>query len=336
MLKALYLVFIFLILAEPVYGAGASTPVYVNIVVHNEEPDDTHPDYFNNPQYYFDDRANLREFALMVKSNGAVMNFQADWNYLLAVAYYDVGDVVSDTNGKNIVKWMVDDLGFEVDPHTHETLYNYADVAYLITLLGVTPSKNVGGFLYYPPESGSWEKFTFGIYGLQFPSYFWQPDNLWGAATYDHSTLDDTSFGAWKPTNGYGFYDHDPSQRLLYIGGGCGSMYGIADLVIAKDNGGLNPSGFYTASVFIPQTMLDPQFITTVSDYIFTIVPYVIADKVQWMTLTQIANIWRTNFPNMPSQVVCNRVPEGMPLDDSSEHCPVQSCTYVDQLQNSY
>ncbi|MBF0464611.1 MAG: hypothetical protein HQK88_02815 [Nitrospirae bacterium] len=336
MLKALYLVFMFLILTEPVYGAGASTPVYVNIVVHNEEPDDSHPDYLNNPQYYLDNRALLREFALMVKSSGAVMNFQADWNYLLAVLNYDVGDVVSDTNGKNIVRWMVEDLGFEVDPHTHEISYNYADVAYLITLLGVTPSRNVGGFLYYPPEAQTWEKFSFGIYGQQFPSYFWQADNLWGAATYDHSTLDDKSFGAWKPTNGFGFYDHDPSQRLLYIGGGCGSVYGIEDLIIAKDNGGLNPMGFYTASIFIPQKALDPMLISTVSNYILTLAPYVTAGKVQWMTLTQIASIWHTEFSDIPSQVVCNSVPDGMPLDNSTEHCPIQSCGSEELLQNSY
>ncbi|QWR77001.1 hypothetical protein [Candidatus Magnetomonas plexicatena] len=336
MLRALYVVLILFVIAAPVYGAGAYTPVYVNIVVHNEEPDDSHPDYLNNPLYYYNNRAALREFALMIKSNGAVLNLQADWNYLLAVAYYDVGDVVSDTNGKNIVRWLVEDLGFEVDPHTHETVYNYADVAYLISQLGVTPSRNVGGFMYYPPETGSWEKHTFGIYGLQFPLYFWQADNLWGAATYEHGLMDDTSFGVWKPKTGYGFYEHDPSQRLLYIGGGCGSMYGIADLINVKDNGVLNPSGFYTASIFVPQKMLDPLVISTVSDYILTLEPYVSVGKVQWMTLTQIADIWRLNYANTPSQVVCNKVPDGMPLDNSTERCPIQSCSYVDQIQKNY
>jgi hypothetical protein len=241
------------------------------------------------------------------------------------VAKYDAGDVVNDTNGKNILRWMVEDLGFEVDPHAHETTYNYADVVYLITQLGITPSKNVGGFLYNPTDNlQGWEKHMPGIYGLQYPSFYWRADNLWGASTYNHiGGGDDCSFGVWQPQDKFNFYKHSAGQRLLYIGGGCGGLYGIQDVINAKDNGNLDPGGFYTASVFISQEFITLDTVRLVSASLDAMNPDIIKGRIMWKSLTQTADIWRARFSGKPFQVVCNPIPEGMVLDNSAEPCPL-------------
>src|SRR3990170_5765608 len=205
----------------PSPGASASLPpLHLTIVSHNEEPLGGRPDYTADLAYYLQNRDLVKLLAETIASRGATYNFQSDWNYLKAVAMYDVGTVTTNTAGKNIVRWMREDLGVEVDPHAHETQYNYADVAYLIGQLGVSPSNNVGGFLYDPPDNAQgWEQHANGISGSVYPSYFWRADNLWGAATYQHLGNDDKSSGIWRPKDRYNFYVDDPNQRLLYIGG---------------------------------------------------------------------------------------------------------------------
>ena len=48
--------------------------------------------------------------------------------------------LLAQTGGTNILFWMRNTMGIELDPHSHENDgYNYADVAYLHTQVGVTP-----------------------------------------------------------------------------------------------------------------------------------------------------------------------------------------------------
>src|SRR3990170_8327065 len=158
-------------------ASAALPPVYLTIVSHNEEPLGGRPDYTADRDFYLQNRALLKLLAETITSRGATYNFQSDWNYLKAVAMYDTGSVTGDTAGKNIVRWMRENLGVEVDPHAHETQYNYADVAYLIEQLGVTPSNNVGGFLYDPPDNAQrWEQHANWLNGSVYPSYSWRAD----------------------------------------------------------------------------------------------------------------------------------------------------------------
>ncbi|KJU83127.1 hypothetical protein MBAV_004680 [Candidatus Magnetobacterium bavaricum] len=314
----------FILLSVAAQSASATTPVYLTVVMHNEEPSNDSQDYIKNMEFYYKSRADLKEFALMLWQKGAMLNFQTDWNFLLAVMKYDVGNVTADTNNKNILRWLVEDLRFEVDPHSHGTVYNYTDIALLISLLGVTPSRNVGGFIYELPYGG-WEGHIYGAYGLQFPDAFWQADNLWGAATIDHIGGDDTTFGVWKPKDRYNFYTHEPTQRLLYIGSGCNSFYGIKEIVIAKRSGLLNRNGFYTASIFLPQQNLGSDVIKTFAGELDFITQYITYGEITWKSLSQIADIWRTQYMT-PSQVVCNQLLPYFKLDQTTEYCPMKLC----------
>jgi hypothetical protein len=292
-------------------------PLYLTVVSHNEEPGQIHPDYIADRAFYLDNREMVRQLALLLKNKGAMLNFQSDWNYLKAVVQYDVGDVVSNTNGKNIVKWLVEDMGFEADPHAHETQYNYADVAYLHTQLGVTPSKNVGGFLYLPPDNiQGWEQHINGVSGKNYPFAFWKADTLWGAATFQHQGNDEQSYGVWRPKDRYNFTVDDPNQRLVNIGGGCWSGYGlnnpgiagvrkILEAISAKE---VPLDGFYTATIFIPQAPINSQMIEAISKDLDWLQPYVKQGRVIWSSLTQTVQTWKTAYKGKPFRLDCSQV----------------------------
>ncbi len=72
--------------------------------------------------------------------------WESDHPVLRAMAAHEQAALLDETQGKNVLAWMVEDMGMVVDPHGHLTTHNYADLAYLIQELGVSPSGVVGGF----------------------------------------------------------------------------------------------------------------------------------------------------------------------------------------------
>ncbi|MEW5702748.1 MAG: hypothetical protein AB1792_11035 [Candidatus Zixiibacteriota bacterium] len=284
----------------------ALPPVFLTIVSHNEEPLGGRPDYTADINYYLQNRNLVKLLAETIRSRNAAFNFQSDWNYLKAVAQFDTGVVTANTNGKNIVRWMKEDLGVEIDSHAHETQYNYADVAYLIEQLGITPSKNVGGFLYNPPDNPQgWEQHENGINGWIHPSYFWRADHLWGAATFQHQGEDDRSSGIWRPQDRYSFYTDDPNRRLLYIGGGCGGQPGLVQLLDDIEAERVPADGFYTANLMMIQDWMTPQSIVALGSFIDSLAPVVASGRIIWSTLTQTAQTWRTQYMAQPFRYDC-------------------------------
>ena len=118
-------------------------PVSLTFVTHNEENEN-----YTNFNYYILRRNIIIQLADYVQLKGVKWDFQSDWKFLVAVKNFDTGSVIVNTNGKNLLRWLVEDKGVSCDPHAHESSHNYADVAYLHTQLGITPAKIVGGFLY--------------------------------------------------------------------------------------------------------------------------------------------------------------------------------------------
>jgi hypothetical protein len=290
--------------------------LYLTIVMHNEEPNIRQPDYLNR-EFYLQNRETLRQLCLTIRKKGATFNFQSDWNFLQAVAKYDTGDVGGGTNGKNIVKWMVEDLGFEADPHAHATKYSYADVAYLHTTVGVEPSKIVGGFIWAPPESAHWEEFREPIKGRIYPSHSWTAETLWGAATFLHQGKDDQSFGIWRPKDKNNFHVDDPSQRLNNIGNGCytsisskgADIAGVLRFVEAASRGVVSPDGYYTANLFISQGRLDLAVVDHLSKALDTLEPYVKQGIITWSPLMRTVNRWRTEYKSKAFRLDCAELP---------------------------
>ncbi len=268
---------------------------------HNEEPSTGRPDYLNDEDYYYKNRNTVVKLANTITHGGASFNFQSDWNWLMAVDKYDSGDVTDNTADKNIVRWMHEDLGISIDPHAHETKYNYADVAYLIEQLGVEPSPVVGGFLYQPADNAQgWEHHEEGTYGIQYPDFFWKPDVLWGAATKNHQGNDDDHIGVWKPKDRYNFYEHDPDRRLTYIGHG-GGMPDVFNVLNSIESCGLPADRFYTITIVVIQDFITDSNIEDIETFIDKITPYVESGRVRWLTLTEMADRWETEHHSQPS-----------------------------------
>lgn len=291
-------------------------PVYLTLVSHNEDQ----VQWLNN-SYYISKRNILVQIANIVQSKGAVWSHQSDWRFLQAVALYDTGSVLSNTNGKNLIRWMVEDKGVICDPHSHEgSGYNYADVAYLHQQLGITPTKIVGGFLYDTVINGNnWENLQNGIYGRIYTSYFWQPDVLWGGGTPGHQN-DPYPLGAWKPQSMANYYYHDTTKHLVLLGHGCDNhiedtsniTYNtqIIRTIVNDINYGMLPdSGFYPAYSFFNEGDLNQTRVDKISQFIDSIAPMVTQGKVSWKNLTEIYNIWNTTYGKKPYWVMCENIP---------------------------
>ncbi len=294
---------------------GAMPPLRVSIVSHNEESTRRTSGYLENQSYYLSNREMVRQLALIIKAKGATWNFQSDWTFLQAVARYDTASVTATTNGKNIVRWLVEDLGFEVDPHAHESRYNYADVAYLHEQLGVTPSRLVGGFLFSPADNPQgWEHHENGIFGRMYPAYFWRADILWGAATALHQGADDETYGIWHPKDKNNFSVNDNARRLVHIGGGCkssfstGDLYGIDTYLAALAGGRLSQDGFYTATIMINQGSMTAQTIQTVSRELDRLAPSVAAGAIRYQSLGGVVREWTAAFGARAFQMTCEEM----------------------------
>jgi len=275
-------------------------PIFVSIITHNEEPPG-YPDYVNDQNAFWLHRGGLVNFANMLFQEGVAYNYQSDWNFLLAATMYDTGTV--STNGKNILRYIKEDLGFEVDPHAHETQYNYADVAYLVEALGVPVSHTVGGFLAIPPEESKLEYFRQPLTGWHYPSYNWQAEILWGGAKYLHQNEETLWIsGIWKPQDNSHFLVHDDNAPLPHIGGYWSNWGGLNILLQKQQNGELQEGAIYTQTIFAGQAdMIDPQYILQFRDAIQSLAPYTQAGLIRWVGLAEVCDIWVNQYNSEPN-----------------------------------
>lgn len=297
------------------YQPAKAAHLYLSFVTHNEENEP-----YNNFSYYNLRRNLIVQLAQYVVQNNAVWNFQSDWRFLQAVYNFDTGSVVQNTNGKNLIKWLTEDMNIECDPHAHETQYNYADVAYLHERLGIVPTKVVGGFLYNQIINGNnWENLEQGIYGRVYTSYFWKPDILWGGGTPNHVN-DPLNFGAWKPQSMANFYVHDTSKNLTLIGNGCANkiydttavytaLNRVRNIMNAYECGLIPDTGFYTSNVFMSIGQLNVIQLNKMKQFIDTVNIYVSQGRIKWKSVSGMHDKWMTDYGKKPFRLQCSQMP---------------------------
>ncbi|MBU1634629.1 carboxypeptidase regulatory-like domain-containing protein [bacterium] len=295
-------------------------PIYVSIITHNEEPSSRpggYPDFVNNESAFWQHRESLIEFASMLHAEGVKYNYQSDWNFLLAATKYDTG--AASTNSKNFLRYLKEDLGFEIDPHAHETQYNYADVAYLIEELGVPVSQTTGGFLAFPPESSKLEYFRQPITGSIYSDYTWQAEILWGGATLFHQNEDSLWIsGIWKPQDNEHFLTHDENAPLPEVGGYRNNWQGLNKLLQKQQNGELEEGKIYTQTIFAGQnSMLNPQFIQDFQQQIQALSEYTRAGLIQWVGLAEVIDIWESQYNSEPNLLPFLEDTFSIPFEDS-------------------
>ncbi len=290
------------IIGNPAGGGGLNPdapPIYVSVVSHNEEPPGN-PNFASNPTIYNNHRAALVEFANMIAGlfGGIVKyNYQSDWNFLQAVDLYDTG--TPETNNKNVIRWMYEDLGFSIDPHAHESLYNYADVAYLIEQTGVPTSKVVGGMIVLPPENSLVEYFRDTLTAIHYPPYQWKAEIGWGGGTANHVNEDTIHIsGIWKPASNQEFLRHDPAQEIMQVGRYESDFEGLQELLNFAQAGALDPNTIHTLTLTFGQTqyLLNPSYIDSVQGRFLELQPYVDLNLIRFVTLQEAVEIWRTEY----------------------------------------
>lgn len=184
-------------------------------------------------------REAILSFASLCAARGFAWQFQTDLNFAEGVARYEVaggaaydaaiangtytyntttGAKSTNTGGVNVVKYLHDHYGVNLDPHSHESSsivpYNYADVAWQIDVkLNTDITGVVGGHIYDPTSAGyqDWPKFIEdrdgngiedGLACQKFagtaPTYRWKPVMLMGAGSLAHSA-DLHLSGLWRP-----------------------------------------------------------------------------------------------------------------------------------------
>lgn len=281
--------------------APPETPtIYVSIVTHSEDTQN-----FGTPDFSTDEDATLTErdgvaaFAAMLAEHGAKYDWQSDWNFLLGLAKWDEGS--SATGGKNLAEYLVS-LGMSTDPHSHQhNGYNYADVAYLMSQLGVTPSGIVGGFLAAPTEDSEYESLASAMKGSKYPSYTWTPTALWGGGTGLH--IDESSqwtSGIWIPTSNESFFTPADSGTPV-IGRYDGDFDGLDDLIAKQANGELEAGNMYTITITTNQNMLTDDYIAEFEKQIETYADETAAGKIVWVTLPEALEIWETQYASAPT-----------------------------------
>lgn len=269
-------------------------PIYISIFTHVEEPGRISPDYLENETAFWELHDAIREFAEELKENNVKYNFQSDWNFLLAIGKYDK-EGTPETNNKNLLRYLHEDLGVGIDPHAHETTYNYADVAYIIDQLDVEPSHIAGGFIASPARESKleylWEPIEGNIY-----EYTWQAEALWGAGTSLHKNEEELWIsGIWKPKNNQAFLTHNENAPLPNIGYYKVDWEALQKLLNKQEE--LDPEEIYTQTIGAPQTrIIDPAFRKEFIQEIKNLREETEQGKIIWVELSEVLEIWETKY----------------------------------------
>ena len=319
--------------------AFSQTPlVYFDFCTHNEETTT-----WNGATYYANNRAKLITLANYFQTNGITWNMQSDWTYLDNVILQD-GPLMGTTAGKNILRWMYEDKGVEMDPHGHETQYTYPDLVKLMDSIGLPESKIMGGTLYAESNGiNVWMNLINGQYGNMFPTKFWAPDYMMGGGTPGH-VADLDYYGFWNPQDTVNYLTHYPANHLRHFGIGCSIKIKntdtvsvivgqIKDLMTKVQTGQYPSSGFYFQTIFFEQGDLNNStFYNKVLEVADSVNAIVATGAAQWKTMKQGYTEWETTYAAQVFQHECGAIVSTDVSDAEQENL---STIYPNPFSNS-
>lgn len=296
----------------PVLAQPTPPTVHFAIAVHSEQPggDPPTPDFRTVPSItYHQWREAVLWFADACQSRGLAWNFQSDWNFLEGVVRFETpsgADYTPEllTNNLNTIQHLHNDLGVELDPHSHENGgYNFADVAYLIDVACDSETSFVVGGHVYDPAAGvayqNWPKFIAdadGLNGNRHP-YSWRPHLLMGAAAVSHQG-DPHVAGLWRPQGTNSFFVDDPAGSIAAIGNWAEDLHETDRLLRLLEDGALphNNRLWTCGLVFNHRDMLSEEGRNTILAQLQTIKRWRDAGRFTVATFEAIYQTW-TNAP---------------------------------------
>jgi len=245
-------------------------------------------------------RGKLIEMARLARSYDLPWVLQPDWKILEAARLYEDATTMADTGGKNFLRYLHEDLGVAIDPHSHEHGgYNYTDVAYLLELLGVGGSTVIGGHVWDPslPEFQEWDRFRVPVHGQRYPEAVWRGDILIGAGTPGHVD-DPVVSGVWRPQDRDHFFTDDPAGNIVAVGAWEDEVAGVRALVDRYAAGTVPPDRMLTASWNIrPDVITAPDGLETVEETVIGPVAGMRDEGLIVVTdFTTLVSTWRTAY----------------------------------------
>lgn len=282
-------------------GGSPDSPVYVVLFTHIE--DNTPAGMLGSLESrmgYMNLRGKLIDLAKRAKQHSLQWVLQPDWKMLEAALLYEDAQTTADTGGKNFLKYLREDWGVAIDPHSHENGgYNYTDVAHLLELLGVGGSTVIGGHIWDPalPQFQEWDRFRNPVPGIKYPSALWRGDILIGAGTPNHVN-DPLVSGVWRPKDKDNFFVDDPSGNIIAFGSWENEVSGVQQLVDLRAKGTVAPDVPLTASWNIqPAKITAPDGVTDIE--MTTFVPMAnLRDQgsIVVTDFTSLATTWTTQY----------------------------------------
>jgi hypothetical protein len=243
--------------AEPDAGAAVDAAIAargkVHVVLFTHVEDNTPGGALGsaqNRQSYTTLRGRLIATAQRFRARDLPWVLQPDWKLLEAALVYEDAALTANTAGKNVFRYLREDLGVAIDPHSHEAGgYNYTDVAYLLDQLGVGGSTVIGGHIWDPAlaQFQGWDRFRVAVAGEKYPGASWRGDLLIGAGTPNHVN-DPLVSGVWRPADRDHYFEDDPAGNIVSVGSWHDGVTGVQELVQLYASGTVPPEQMLTAS----------------------------------------------------------------------------------------
>lgn len=292
-----------------------AAPVYVTIAGHIEDDQ-----VYTNCEAYPVFRAKLLAFADLLADRGLVCNLQIDYEFLYGTCHCETEGMREETGGTNLIHYLATQYGFEIDAHqeggVEEGPDNYADVRYLGGVLTTSISENVGGLVWGDPPQ--FARLASGETGLLYPGFEWLPGVLTLAVSHSHHggdfSQDDAASGVWKPKGANtNFWVHDPDEHMVYVGPGEHINWGrdsshlstpefVQYLVEGLQAETIPTDAMYTATLTVPQSVIfDTNEHDALTAMLDEIEPYVLATQAQYVTYSEVVDIWLAEFGGAPN-----------------------------------
>ncbi len=274
-------------------------PVYVVLFTHIED---------NSPggimgseesrKNFLQARRNMIDMANLAKRYNIPWSYQPDWKILLAALMYEDSLSMRTTNGKNFLRYLKEDLGVIIDPHSHEKQgYNYTDVAHLLDSLGVGGSKIIGGHIWDPdiPNFQRWDRYRVPVSGSIYPWAVWRGEVLMGSGTPSHSD-DPVVSGVWRPKDRHNFFVDDPEGNISCVGQYKGDISSIIELIHLYDDSTVPGTCMLTSSYHITPTQLDTDLGFVEDSVIKPLLNWVDKGVVIVTDFTTLISEWKTKY----------------------------------------
>jgi hypothetical protein len=190
---------------DEIDDARALPPLYITIIIHNEEdmqegtqPKDQIPDYDGDETLMLHFTKAMRAFATMAHEHGAKINFGSDWTFSKGVASFDPAFYTD-----------LESIGHEIDAHAHESFVLYHDVRDFIQQAGGHPTHVASGM----NEQSIQRQMEY------FDTYYPEFQILWGVSLPGHGAGECIATWVWRPSR-TAWTAHDPEGKYIYIGHG--------------------------------------------------------------------------------------------------------------------